>query len=349
MTTGVPTVATAEEGAAPPREQGWWGPLLATLALLLLPATPPLALLVPVDQTLLLLAPALAVCAGVGRRAGGRLPLAIVWTLFALWVLWAPGAGTFALLARGWSVVLAASFGGVLLLVPGERRFLPTALLAVAVTMVVGVLAMLVTGGLAEAGSVIGDEFTGRAELLQAAWREFTAQAQWQDLARDNAGAERVSQQLQQQFTALPALGRVLAPAMFALESLAALAVAWAVYHRFGRVRLGPPLAALKEFRFDDAYVWGIIAGLVVLVVPVGEVMRGIGINVMVFFGALYALRGLGVLLWFLAPGRWMLVLWTIVLVLFWSIIGAVALAVGVGDTWLDWRRRSRSKSQRSE
>ena len=66
---------TQEEGAAPPREQGWWGPLLATLALLIFPATPPFALLLPVDQTILLLAPALALMAIAGWRSGGRFTL----------------------------------------------------------------------------------------------------------------------------------------------------------------------------------------------------------------------------------------------------------------------------------
>lgn len=340
---------TTEEGAAPPREQGWWGPILATLALLFLPATPPLALLVPVEQTLLLLAPALAVCAVLGWRAGGRLPLAVLWTVFALWVLWIPGsAGTFALLVRGWSVVLVASFAGVLLYA-GEQRFLTRALLAIGVAMMVSMFAVLSTGGFAEAGAVIGNEVNGRAELFREAWRTFTAQEQWQELVRESPGAQRVGEQLEQQFTALPSVARMLAPAMLALESLAALALAWAMYHRFGRARLGAPLAPLKDLRFHDAFIWGIIAGLVVLVLPVGEALRLVGINLMVFFGTLYALRGLGVLLWFLAPGRVMLVVWTLLLVMFWSIIGAVALAIGVGDTWLDWRRRPRPKSQRSE
>lgn len=340
---------TTEEGAALPREQGWWGPILATLALLFLPATPPLALLVPVEQTLLLLAPALAVCAVVGWRAGGRLPLAMLWTVFAVWVLWIPGSpGTFALLVRGWSVVLAASFAGVLLLA-GDQRFLTRALLAIAVALGVSVLAVLSTGGFAEAGAVIEAALQERAELFRGAWRTFAAQEQWQELIRESPGAAQVGEQLEQQFTALPPVARMLAPAMLAVESLATLAIAWAVYHRFGRARLGAPLGPLKELRFHDAFIWGIIAGLVVLVVPVGESLRLVGINLMVFFGTLYALRGLGVLLWFLAPGRVMLVVWTLLLVMFWSVIGAVALAIGVGDTWLDWRRRPRPKSQRSE
>ena len=340
-----------EEGAAPPREQGWRGPMLATLALLILPASPPLAMLVPVDQTLLLLAPTLAACALVGWRAGGRLPLALVWTAFAAWVLWAPAtAGTYEILARGWGVLLAATFGGLLLLGDRGRRFLPQALLAILIALSLALAVSLVaSGGLTEAGAVLGDEVARRAEFGKAAWQTFTARPEWQEFVTESPGAELLAEQVEQQFAVLPQLARLLVPALLALESLAALALGWAVYHRFGRARLGPPLAPLAELRFHDAFVWGIIAGLLVLVVPMSDALRVLGINLMVFFGALYVLRGLGVLLWFLQPGRWMLVVWTIVLVLFLQVVGAVALALGIGDTWLDWRRRTRPKSQRSE
>jgi hypothetical protein len=42
-------------------------------------------------------------------------------------------------------------------------------------------------------------------------------------------------------------------------------------------------------------------------------------------------------------------VLLTVVLVLFLQVVGVVAVAIGLGDTWLDWRRRPRPKTQRSE
>ncbi len=341
---------TTEEGATPSREQGWWGPILATLALLILPATPPFALLVPFDQTLLLLAPALAICAVVGWRAGGRLPLALVWTAFALFALWTPGsASAFALLARAWAVLLTASFGAVLLM-RKEERFLPQALLAIGIALALGLAAVMVAGGgVVETGTTLTDDVMRRAEFARVAWQQFVAQPAWQEFARDNASAILLSTQVESQFTELPKAARTLVPALLALESLAALAIAWAVYHRFGRARIGAPLASIRDLTFHEAFVWGIIAGLLVIVVPMPEVIRVIGLNVLVFFGALYVLRGLGVLLWFLSPGRWMLVLWTIVVVLFLQVVGAVALAVGIGDTWLDWRNRPRPKSQRSE
>lgn len=341
---------TEELGAAPPREQGWWGPVLAFFALLFLPAAPPFALLLPVDQTLLLLAPALAMSAVAGWRNGGRAVLAVTWTLFAIWVVWVPGdPSPFELLARGWAVLLAASFAGSLVL-KGEWTFLPRALLAILAALCVSILAVSFTdGGLSMVAGVVSEEFARRSQEMQAAWREFTAQAQWQDLAKDNAGADQLAAQVEAQFTALPTAARALVPAMLALESLAALALSWALYHRFGRARLGPPLVALRDLRFNDVLIWGLIVGLLVLVVPMPNVVAAFGVNSLVFFGALYALRGLGVFVWFLAPGRWMTVLWSIVLVLFWSVIAAVALVIGVGDTWLDWRRRPRPQSQRSE
>lgn len=341
---------TSEEGAAPPRESGWRAPLLATLALLVLPALPPLALLVPIDQTLLLLAPAMAMCAVVGWRAGGRLPLALVWTAFAVWALYLPSGGsTFALLARGWAVLLAASFGAVVLRSKGDR-FLPQALLAIAIALAIAlVTAAVAGGGLSEAASVFGDAIARRAEIGRMAWQQFTARAEWAEFSAENPSAELLSQQVELQFAELPKAARLMIPAMLALESLAALALAWAVYHRFGRARLGPPLSPLREFTFHDAFVWGIIAGLLVIVVPMPDAAQLIGANLMVFVGALYVLRGLGVMLWFLDPGRWMQVVWAIVLVMFLQVVAAVAFAIGVGDTWLDWRRRTRPKSQRSE
>jgi hypothetical protein len=230
------------------------------------------------------------------------------------------------------------------------ERFLPRALLAVVIALAAGTLALLIAGqGFGEFGAVLTDEVARRAEIAQAAWREFVAQSRWQEFVQENPDAGALSEEVERQFAMLPTLARQIAPAMLALESLAVLAFSWAVYHRFGRVRLGPPLAALRDLRFDDAFIWGFIAGLLVLVVPVPGVVRTVGLNLLVCFGALYALRGLGVMLWFLSPGRWMKVLLTLVLVLFSQIVLLVAVGIGLGDTWLDWRRRPRRKSQRSE
>jgi hypothetical protein len=194
-------------------------------------------------------------------------------------------------------------------------------------------------------------EFAERSELAMTAWREVTSTPEWQDLLRDNPTAARLfsDEAVAKQSAQMRELGSRIAPAMLALESLAAMAVAWAFYHRVGRARIGPPLARLRDLRFDDTLVWGVVAGLVIVVLPIPGVTRIVGINLLAFFGVLYAMRGMGVLVWFLAPGRWMTVFLIVFTLVFWWVVGSVAAAVGLGDTWFDWRRASRQRSQRSE
>jgi hypothetical protein len=342
---------TGEEGAAPLRETGWWGPILATLALLILPATPLLRIVMPVDQTILLLAPALAACAVAGWRAGGRLPLALFWSAFAAWVLFQStgAAGAFGLLARGWAAILAASFGALVLGGVGER-FLPRALLALAVALVVGgLVAVIGSGGLTAAYDLFSAEVARRADLSQTQWREMSSSLEWEEFVRGSPGAQGMQAEVERQLAVLPDIARRIFPALLLLQSLAALALAWAVYHRIGRARLGPPLARWRELRFHDALIWGVVAGLVLLALPTTGMLRGVGLNLLVFLGALYALRGAGVIIWFLAPGRWMTVFLAVFALFFWYVVGVVAVGIGLGDTWLDWRRRLRPKSQRSE
>ena len=54
------------------------------------------------------------------------------------------------------------------------------------------------------------------------------------------------------------------------------------------------------------------------------------------------ALRGLGVLTWFFAPGRLMVALTIGLAIFMWPLLGVFALGIGLGDTWLDWRSRPR-------
>jgi hypothetical protein len=344
------TTAETLVSAESPREVGWRGPLLGLALVLLLPSMPPFFLLFPVHRTQVLFAPVLAAAALVGWRAGGRLALAGLWTAAAAWILWMPGEGSvaFTMLLRGWGLLLAASFGGVLLSGWGER-FLDRALLAIGVALLLGTLTLAVGGGIGEARVVLENELVRRSELAQAAWSAFTGRPQWQDMLSERADIVELTRQVERQFVVLPQVARLLAPALLAIQSLVVLALTWAIYHRFGRARLGPPLAPLRELRFHDAFVWGVIAGLLVIALQLEGVWWFLGLNALAVSVVLYALRGIGVLLWFLSPGRWSLVLWTIVLVLFLQIVGVMAFVIGLGDTWLDWRRRARPKTQSSE
>jgi len=348
----VPEVATATSpDESPLREQGWRGPILAALVLLVLPATPILRMVVPMEQTVVLFAPVFAALTLAGWKAGGRLPLAALWTAFAVWLLWQPGVvvSSFGLLARGWAAILAACFGAMLLAPVGER-FLSKALFTLAAALgVAGVLVLFAPGGPAGAFEIFAGEIARRAALSTQQWQQMTSTVEWQNFIQQNPDAVTLATEVDRQLAELPAVGRRLFLALLALQSLAAMALGWTVYHRVGRARLGPPLARLRDLRFDDALVWGVVAGLVLVVLPAPGWASTVGLNLLVFFGALYAMRGMGVMIWFLAPGRWMIVFLAIFTVLFWHVVGVVAAGIGLGDTWGDWRRRTRPKSQRSE
>src|SRR5687768_7294124 len=107
------------EAATTERKRGSWRQLAFSLAaFLLLPLIPILRSIVPIEQTLLLIVPAVAVCALVGWKLGGRAALAFIWLVLAAWMLLqnAGPAGTpYDKMARGWVLLLAASFGAVTL------------------------------------------------------------------------------------------------------------------------------------------------------------------------------------------------------------------------------------------
>lgn len=132
-------------------------------------------------------------------------------------------------------------------------------------------------------------------------------------------------------------------PAFLALGSLAALGVGWYVVTRLAGIReaIGP----LREFRFSDQLVWVLIAGLVLFLLPIGELASRLGENAMVFMGGLYLVRGLAVLFWVGAAfitSAWSAALWGLAALLFYPIALGAALLVGLCDTWLDVRTRLR-------
>ena len=342
-----------DDAAAPPaaspgptRERRWGGTLSALVAFLLVPATPLLRTVVPIQETWVLLIPALAVCTLVGWRAGGRATLAILWCALAYWVLGRPlgaggASGSYDLFARGWGFLLAGAFGVVYLL--GKRqRFFPAALSSVALALTGAGVIVALSGDPGRLRHTTQEELARRTNEELAVW-----DAKWRsDAARqaldETPGAEEAVAEARDKYAALPPIAATLAPAMLALASLAALALAWGLYHRMSRVRIGLPLAPLRQFRFNDQLIWGVIVGVTLLVLPTLAGWHGAGANLTLFFGTLYALRGLGVLSFFLAPGWLMTLILTLLAPMMWPFYAVGALGLGLGDTWLDWRRRAR-------
>ena len=66
--------------------------------------------------------------------------------------------------------------------------------------------------------------------------------AEWKQMVEKVPALADMPKDTEKGLASLSDLGRTVFPSLLALESLAALALAWATYHRLGRTRLGPPL-----------------------------------------------------------------------------------------------------------
>jgi hypothetical protein len=130
-------------------------------------------------------------------------------------------------------------------------------------------------------------------------------------------------------------------PALLGISSMAALGVAWWVYVRLASGNdqgVGP----LRDFRFNDHLVWVFIVGLLLLVTQWQDVLARVGANAVVFMGALYAVRGAAVIL-FLSGGLSLFgyVMLAFGLIFLPPLVLTGAMVIGIGDTWLDVRRRT--------
>src|SRR3982751_1699811 len=148
------------------KKQSWWPLVWGLAALLICPYLPLVETLIPIQQTLLLLVPVIAVCCIIGWMVGGRIALAVIWIAFSIWMLLQPAGphGTqYDLMARGWTVLLAASFGLVSLW-RAATPFFARALGAVGLAMGIGFgLALSSPSGIARFEHAADEEFTRRA------------------------------------------------------------------------------------------------------------------------------------------------------------------------------------------
>ena len=348
-----------------PRERGWWGLVMALLAAVALSAVsswpPSLSLLgivvrwgLPLERVGVLVLAGFAACSVAAWARGGRmlpplvLVLALGLSLRSFGALEALDA-----LATGWTLLLAGTFGWWAMS-SRHTPFLSRGLAAVAVAglVTVGVLgfdASASPDGRSRWGLTYEAALVRQRDAGVAAWRARLAGPAWASVSAQLPAVRGLAERAADGMATLSPPTAIV-PALLVLESLAALALAWAMWHRIARTRLGPPLSALSAFRFHDQLVWGVVVGATLSVLPTLSGWRDVGVNVMVVFGALHALRGLGVLVWYI-PERWavvplLLLLLSIPLlgpVLVLATVAVLALGLGLGDTWRDFRRTTRS------
>ncbi len=133
-------------------------------------------------------------------------------------------------------------------------------------------------------------------------------------------------------------------PAIIAVQMMAALALATAIYQRITTHPRGTALQSFWEFRFNENTGWLAIGLLAVVLTPGLDAARPLAANVLLLLGALYALRGLAVAATGLRRaglGRGFTVviaIATALLILPIALAGAILL--GIVDSRIDLRRR---------
>jgi hypothetical protein len=134
-------------------------------------------------------------------------------------------------------------------------------------------------------------------------------------------------------------------PALLALATMAALALGWYFAGRREGVNRPPPV---REFAFRDGYVWLLVAGLALLVLPLGAGAFRLGENATLFMSMMFLARGGAILLWILtaaSTSAWTWVLLGIGMVLAYPFVVGAALLIGIGDTWLHVREKLEARA----
>src|SRR5436305_3358111 len=253
------------------KKESWWPLLWGLAAFLAGPHLPYLEAMGPIQESLLLLVPIVAACAIVGWRLGARAALVVIWLTLSLWILLQPAGSPgsqYDVMARGWALLLAASFGLVSLW-SEAMPFFTRALFAVGLALGIGfIVALSSPSGIARFEHATDEEFARRVSSSIQLVEDRRSTTEWQEFATRFPTIDAGYDEAEVLMREIPAHTASLLPALLALESLIALGLGWAIYRRLSPIQIGPGLGRLMDFRFNDQLIWGLAVGATLCLLP---------------------------------------------------------------------------------
>lgn len=276
-------------------------------------------------QPIVLVAVPLLILLGLEGRRTGAIVVAVIFGFFV--VLAGPRDGLW-FVERAWALIAGGVFAALAAYVP-HWRLTSRSLAAVGSAIVISGVFLTARRG---AWAAIDWQVTDHLRSGFATWLDVIA------VLRDG---EAVPPTLVTAiYQTVEAQAQVF-PALVAIETMAALGLVWWL---FGRVAQGEEkdIGTLRGFRFNDHLVWLMIVGLTMVALLPGDGVSRLGANVAVFMGSLYALRGIGVVV-FVNGGLTFFGITMFALGILFAapvVIGFTVL-LGIADTWLDLRARA--------
>jgi hypothetical protein len=304
-----------EPNRVPKRTGTGWRTLAVLFGLLLVGSLLPAGMLVGIPLLIL-----------IGLRGINNKGLLIA-TVLAMFVVLAGQRDPLWYVERGWAVLLGGSFAAITLVVPQWRLTSKSLASVGAAFFGTTIFCIFASGAWSSIEWGVNDRL---AAVLGNFLYALELVSEGQAVSPVFIAAVNRTVELQAEVF----------PAVLALESMAALGVAWWLYQRIG-FGDDQALGSVRYFGFNDHLVWVLIIGLLLVFAQLGESPTRVGANFAVFMTVLYALRGVGVVA-FVNEGLTFLGLLMLILgVLFAApiLVGFAAL-LGIADTWLDLRRR---------
>jgi hypothetical protein len=279
------------------------------------------------SPSLLYLLPLALLLVAVPPQRPALMGLGIVLAVLALA---SPGTGTLAFAERGYALVLSAWFVLFVVFWP-KAPFFSKALAALGGTAVTAAtLVLFNTSGWAQLDWSIGGRMRDQVGELIALFPNST---------------DTMAKQFIDGLYQTADMQAMVYPALLALGSLAGLCLVWWTFRRLVTHGAVQPFAPLRDFRFRDELVWVLIVGLVLVLLPQGLGTRA-GSNLLTFMGALYAVRGIAVVLALTGSpsvGSLMFVGVAMLVPIVPPLVMTATFVLGVTDTWLDLRSRQRA------